>query len=220
MTEQDAAALVVTYLSELGFEVYQEVTFPEGVIADIVAVRGLECWIVEVKTAWSLALLEQCRQHKLWGHGNRIFAAVPISRNQEDHQRLFLDCGFGTILIGCAAPTGTGPKLGKMAPKLTWRPIQTTLKMLHSGYQTSAKAGAPSAAGRWTPFAQTCRFLHQEVLKEPGLSVKDAMSRIKHHYASEASARSSMLSWIEAGRMPGVRAERDGKLFRLFPVAS
>jgi hypothetical protein len=54
-------------------------------------------------------------------------------------------------------------------------------------------------------------------MEHPGCSMKEALDNIETHYASKASARSSMVVWIERGKVPSVRLERDGRRLILKP---
>jgi hypothetical protein len=223
-SEADLAAAVVTWLSENGFDVYQEVTVPGGV-ADIVAVKFREAWIVEVKTSWSLDLLAQCIDRKRCA--NRVYAAVPSMRGGGFGTRaaMALDLGIGTIKIGHGYSNrppyleGFDVSFDTLAPRITRVPMAASLK-LEEGHKTHAKAGAPCAAGRWTPFRSTCESLRRVVEEEPGLMLADAMRRTKHHYHNDATARSSMATWAQAGKVEGVRAEMDGKRIRLYPAVT
>jgi hypothetical protein len=220
-TEQQAAALVVEYLTEAGMDVYQEVDLG-GCVADIVAVRGREIWIVEVKMSWSLDLLEQLVEHQRWCRGHRLFAAVPAGRMHRQRQRLFLRMGFGSISI---RPNeyherwgGQRTQVEEMAPRTTCKPLPRILAVLDDGHKTHAKAGAPGAAGRWTPFRKTCEALADAVKAKPGMTIKEVIDGLKHHYSSDACARSSLLTWAQAGKVPGVHVVHEGKRLTLWPV--
>jgi hypothetical protein len=41
---------------------------------------------------------------------------------------------------------------------------------------------------------------------------------IKHHYSTDATAIGALKKWIEVGKVPGVRLERDGRALRLYPT--
>ena len=218
MTEQEAAALVVAYLEGIGLDVYQEVGI-EGVVADIVALRGPEIWIVEVKTGWSLDLLDQLHEHKRRCRGHRLYAAVPMSRNDWTNQRIFQECGFGTIIIRGENMDHYGPtKCETVAPRTTSKPLPHILKMLHEGHKTHAKAGAIGAGGRWTPFRQTCETLASLVRERPGIFLAEAMRAITHHYSSDACARSSMAVWLMKGKIPGIKLVQEGRYLTLHPA--
>jgi hypothetical protein len=81
-----------------------------------------------------------------------------------------------------------------------------------------AKAGAIGGGGRWTPFRDTCEQLRAVVASAPGITLKEGIAAIRHHYTSMASARGALAARIESGLVPGVRLERDGKAVRLYPV--
>ena len=216
-SEQEAAALVVGYLTSMGLDVYQEVQMT-GVVADIVTLRGPEIWIVEVKMSWSLDLLEQLRFHQAHGHAHRIFAAVPQTRNDHDRQRLFLSCGFGSICIrNSPEEWGKKTQVEVMAPRQTSHPLPATLARLDEGHKTHAKAGAPGAAGRYTPFRKTVDTLARVVRDRPGLTIKEAIVGMDHHYSSDACAKASLLTWAQAGKVPGVYVAQIGKQLTLWP---
>jgi hypothetical protein len=216
-TEQEAAALVVDYLESMGLDIYQEVEM-EGVIADLVALRGPEIWIIEVKMSWSLDLLQQLREHRRRLHAHRLFAAVPQSRNGMDRQRLFLDCGFGSITIRNSPDEWAyKTEVTTMAPRVTSRLIPSIRGLLREEHKTFAKAGAPCAAGRFTPFRKTVDALRRIVEAQPGVSIKNALSQMDHHYSSDACARTSLLHWAHAGKVPGVHVVMEGKRITLWP---
>jgi hypothetical protein len=43
---------------------------------------------------------------------------------------------------------------------------------------------------------------------------------IKHHYGSDNTAISSLAKWIEDGKVPGIRMEREGRALKLYPQES
>lgn len=216
ISEAALAARVVSMLEALDCDVYQEVTLPQsGDVADIVALRGPEVWIVETKTSWSLELLEQCVARRR--HAHRVFAAVPSTR--ADHRHVFAELRIGAILV----PMGAGAAavdayIMEWAPRLaTKRAAYRALReRLHEKHKTSAQAGT-NHGDRYTPYRQTCDALLALVQRQPGVQLTEAIRRITHHYASMQSARGSLAKWVEEGKVPGVQSRvEDGKL-RLFP---
>jgi hypothetical protein len=218
ISEQAVAAAIVAYLEDLGLDVYQEVEI-QGTVADIVAVRAPEIWIVETKTTWSLDLLEQLRVHKHDGHAHRLFAGVPTSRNDWDRQRVFKELGFGSIIY---FPTWDGHhskvETVQMAPRLTSHPLPKVLRVLDAGHKTHAKAGAPCAGGRWTPYRRTCEALERIVNRSPGITLVAAVKEIDHHYSTDGAARSSLAHWVMNGKVPGVSLKIDGRSLTLVPA--
>lgn len=223
MTEQEAAAKVVAYLEESGLDVYQEVALGDRAqIADIVALRGKEVWIVEVKTSWSLDLLDQCYAHERMGRATRVFAAVPDSPAWEDRAWLFRRAGFGAIRIQKDDPEDgwNHTKIEVMAPRMTPRDrasVLRTMKLLEDGHKTHAQAGAPGAKGRWSPFRGTCEALLEAVQKAPGIGLSAAVKGIRHHYNTDSCARSSLATWVKEGKVPGLFYVRQGRALALYP---
>jgi len=221
-SEQSVAAKVVAYLESCGHDVYQEVTLrTQGAVADIVAIAGPEIWIVEVKVSWSLDLLQQCIDRKTFAH--RVFAAVPSCRGWRERAVVAHALGFGTIQIVDLAEHETwaeGTRLvGPMPPRLTSQRLPLRDKLCE-GHKTHAKAGV-QGGNRYTPWRRTCEALVAVARQSPGLTIREAVVAIKNgHYASPASARSSLLQWATSGKIPGLRVDRDGKVFRLYADAA
>jgi hypothetical protein len=207
--EADVAAPVVTYLEGIGCDVYQEVTLPRsGDIADIVATRGGELWVVETKTSWSLDLLEQCMSRRRYAH--RVFAACPLKRGFRDRAALALELKIGSIAVRMDRHDShlNHARGYQQAPLLEGILTSQLRASLSPQHKTRAPAGT-NGGGRYTPFVATCEALRALVQQEPGITLSDAVSKITHHYSSRASAISSLAKWIERGKVPGVVWHRD-----------
>lgn len=209
VSEQQLAKVLVAHLQTLGADVYEEVEVSGGV-ADIVARVGAELWIIEVKASLSWALLAQGRERRRLAH--RVYVAAPYSRNLRDFAGLCEEMGVGLFLIRPGAQWDP-PTVREEVASRRWntRPVDLAAK-LRPEHKTHAKAGAASAAGRWTPFRSTCEALLDVVSRQPGIKLKAAIEGIRHHYRSVSSARSSLATWIREGKVPGVQM-RDGALW-------
>lgn len=217
-TEQQLGEVVVSYLEAIGADVYQEVEVGSGV-ADIVARVRAEIWIVEVKTSLSLALLVQAMERR--EHAHRVFVAAPHTRTMRETSVICEEIGIGLLDVSLAREGVMVPgfRFGEPAVRVVvegrrWnsRPVALA-KRLVPEHKTHAKAGAVGAGGRWTPFRDTCERLARVVTDEPGITLKDAITKISHHYRTGASARSSIAHWLQRGKVPGVRMEPGAKLF-------
>jgi hypothetical protein len=222
VSETAVAARVVSMLVELGCDVYQEVAIPgTNDYADIVALRGPELWIVETKTSWSLDLLEQCVARRR--HAHRVFAAVPDKKGSRERAALFATLSIGSITIPSWhdsparievwPPRLVAPRSGKRRRNF---PAELRAR-LAEGHKTHAPAGSPGGGGRFTPYVQTCEQLRDLVARQPGITLKAAIERITHHYASLQSARGSLAKWIAEGKVPGVHAKSEDRALRLYP---
>lgn len=215
MKETDLAAAVVTYLRDLDWDVHQEVGGAYGSRADIVAVRGALLYVVEVKTTLGLAVLGQAYE---WLHqANYVSVAVPWGRRQSPDRlcaRRILDAwGVGLLLVslngGYDGATTTHVEQDT-PPRLCRRvPFERTSRlrgMLCEGTRTYAAAG--NAEGKfWSAFKQTCDEVRRAVEQAPGLTTKEVVTAIQHHYSSDATARGALLKWLWLGKIPGVRGE-------------
>jgi hypothetical protein len=213
-SEQAVAAVVVAWLEALGADVYQEVECAGGV-ADIVATIRREVWVIEVKTSCSLALLLQAMERRR--EATRVFVAAPYSKGMRLAGDLFRELGVGVleIRIGYEVYPGSfeDPCVTERVPSRRWnRDARRLASRLEPQHKPHAKAGAVGGGGRWTPFRSTCEQLAREVRARPGIDLKLAIDSIKHHYRSNAGARSSLAKWITTGKVPGV-AKRGSQLY-------
>lgn len=200
-SEADIASVVVAWLEALGGDVYQEVEIPGGV-ADIVTLIRAEAWIVEVKTSLSLALLMQARARRELA--SRVYVAAPHSRTLRDFSGVADELGIGVLVVSPSL-YGDDPRVEERVSSRRWNRRPERLRgLLRPGHKTHAKAGAASAAGRWTPFRDTCDQLARLVKANPGVTLKSAIAQIKHHYRTPSSARSSIAHWVARGKVPGV----------------
>lgn len=207
-SEAQLAAVVIHWLEALGADVYQEVEIhTQGHRADIVARIRSEIWIVETKASMSLAVIEQAMDRRR--HAHRVYIAAPLARARAG-RLLCSELGIG--LLEVSADSYDGPMVRQVCASRRWnqRPVALAAR-LQPEHKTHARAGAPTG-GHWSPFRKTIELLAARVAKSPGLSVKDAVNSIEHHYRNNTGARTSLATWIREGKVPGVRIE-DGKLW-------
>lgn len=223
-SEEQFAATVVAWLRDQKWEVYQEVQ-PErdGSRADIVAVQNRILWVVETKLNYSLELLWQAKQ---WlGFAHYVSIAVPYgsarSRGRDMTLTVCKALGVGLLtgrVYGYGIDGGDVAIEERMAPhlerKISAHYLRDFLSDRHKDY-------APAGNARslyYTPFKRTCESVLAAVKKTPGITMKELIASIQTHYASEASARSCLAYWIEAGKVEGVRGEKDKGKWRLYPA--
>jgi hypothetical protein len=122
------------------------------------------------------------------------------------------------------------PKLNRHADTVR---LRASLCEEHKSYLAAGSA----CGGGWSPYKATCVALAALVAQHPGVTLSVAIkgkppsvdlhngivsdgciAGIKHHYRTDATAIASLRMWIAEGKVPGVRADRDGKVIRLYPV--
>jgi hypothetical protein len=213
-SEQELAAVVVAWLQDLRWDVYQEVQIQSyEPIADIVAVneRGLT-WIVETKRSFGFKVLSQADE---WiGSANYVSVAVPMRRGNLSRLEVktlkWLGIGCLYIYSHQDVSEQVQPRLQR---RLKWK--KQIKEYLTEKHKTFASAG--NAAGRrLTPFQNTCDEILREVRWSPGITLKELLSKVSTHYHSTATAKSCILQWGKKGIIRGVRFEKDGKVWRLY----
>jgi len=223
-SEVELARVVVTHFEAMGWDVYQEVPIPGG-IADIVAVLGPRVALIECKLHLSLDLLAQLRRRR--GQAHLLYAATPQPSSKRGYSegRAMAEWVLGQLGVGLLEVRrsyrehGTSwiCKVERDAALLRRAETDKIRSSLRPEHKTYAAAGSPNG-GVWTPFRATCTELASFVAAHPGCSMREAIDGIRHHYVSDVSARSALGGWIERGKVPGVRAELDGRRKRLYPI--
>ena len=200
-SETDIARPMVAYLQGLGWEVHQEVQlYSGGKRADIVALQGRLTYVVECKVSMSWDLLEQAAD---WlGRAHYVSVATPSFR-RGFAERVLTGMGIGVYVVLPNSPEGVHQILG---PRLFRRADDRIRSACCVETKSGEYAEAGSTAGGFfTPFARTTRSIISELTQAGGeLPTRDLVSRIKHHYGGDATARSCLVRWARLGKIKGV----------------
>ena len=202
-SEIDVAKNVIAYLTDLRWEVFQEVTGQQG-RADIVARQGSIVWIIETKTTFGLPVIEQARR---WiPHAHRVSVGTPSYPGNFGQEvcRLF---GVGILSAGRALSDGSGTT-EVLAPKLNRKPWK--IPRLCDEHKTYAEAGT-NGGGYFTPFRRTMRIVEEEVRRHPGITIKALVDRVDHHYSRNSTARQCLAKWLIGGHIPGYGIRQGGR---------
>lgn len=216
-TEAELAAVLVTWLQDQEWEVFQEVAVG-GWIADIVARRGRILWAIETKLSFGVAVVEQAARWRHFAH--YASAAVPHVANRRGRSVLLGYCrleGIGILEIrNPEFESYLQPVNEYRPPRLERRIVARIERHLHDEQKTFAPAG--NAGGqRFSPFKATCKALADHVRRHPGGSMRQAVDAISHHYSTSATAKSALMQWIRRGAVPGVRLDESTKPISLHP---
>ena len=212
MKETELAEVVVNWLQDYKWDVYQEVESSITLcVADIVAIQKHLSWVIECKTTLSLSLIRQA--DNWFGKANYISVAVPyphkIGKDQIFVRRILEKLGIGLLYISNDdVKEEVRPQLNRyIYPK-----PKTYLKEEHKVW---AKAGN-NLNERYTPFQDTCGQILREIRLSPGLTVKELIGKINHHYRTPESAKGSLLKWGQEGLIKGVIVKRDKNNLRFY----
>lgn len=219
-SEADLARRVVAWLENQHWDVYQEVQ-PRRLshTADIVAVQNRIVWVIECKTSFGLSVIAQAHRWSWLAHYVSVAVPAPTRNTGGEYAMAGLIVrGFGIGHLSISEYGDWASVDEQVKPRLA-RTASTDyiLESLTPEHKTFAEAGN-NKSQRWSPFQQTCRSVRQAVELRPGISMKDLIGTVETHYHSTSTARSCLKHWIEAGKVAGVRMERDGRFLRLYPV--
>lgn len=214
MNEQQLSTYLVEWLKRDGWDVYQEVESVGG-IADIVALKNNILWTIECKNSLTLAVLEQSLNWLNKSHFVSVY--VPQKKKVKGYRAaltLLVDNGIGLIkysnmLISPGIHVELKPKLNRKISK-------SLFNSLHEEQKSFAPAGN-SKGSRWTPFKQTCINLYSEVKTNPGLTLKEYIDTIKHHYRSDPTAISCISGYIKSGVIQNIDIVNENGKLKLYP---
>ena len=212
-SETEIAEIIIPYLKQMGWEIYQEVQIHHsGNIADIVAIQGKLVWVLECKRSLSLDVMAQAYEWRQFAH--YISIVVP-TKKRWNTQRL-LENILDYLGIGCYM-VGKPDRISEFVPIKLHRKAMShyIIQCLTEQHKTWAKAGNANGS-RYTPFQHTKDNLICEVRKHPGITIKQLIKNIDHHYSNEASAKGSILHWIHTGIIKGVYLKRDGRQYKVY----
>lgn len=197
--ETDLAKLLIKSFDGSDYEVYQEVTTPNG-SADIVLKYSF-LWAIEIKLGMNLTVLAQARCNQRYFHYSSICIKAQRGKTFDFGVKICKEWGIGVFVL-----FGNGNLREYLRPKMQRKALTKTI-ILHERMKTYAEAGN-SNGDRWTPFDQTVDDLKRYVRQNPGCRLKVALQEIDHHYHTLSSATSSIRQWINTGVIKGLELKQ------------
>lgn len=204
LSEVEVARPVVAHFAALGETFPEVVCWQAGDRADLVVRRADNSLdVVEVKVSPNMKLVRQVRCWAASAH--RVWAAYQAPRRgavSERWSERFRAVGVGVIHVHGASVTVRVPAQERVPSGYMADKLAGALSPLHRDYAEAGNAESQYL----TAFKVTCDNLRDAIKARPGLTMKEAVAAISHHYSSDKSARSSLLAWIRAGKVGGVEA--------------
>jgi hypothetical protein len=212
--ETELGALVVAWLKEQHWDVYQEVMFGHyGGVADIVAVRNGIMWIIECKLSYCFTVLEQASR---WPAHYRSIA-VPFSRTPRDY-RVAKDYYLVGVLEVDPVSDYRGGVYERIQPKLfvhNHKQVKKYLALLTELHKTYAMAGS-DRGDHLTPYKQTMIDVRRYVESHPGCTIKNLFEEYgSMHYSSAASFKGNIIKAL-AQFEPWCKIDTSTVPYRLF----
>jgi len=212
MSEAKIAAQLIGYLTDQGWDLYQEVEI-DGRRADIIAIMRPKVWIIEVKLHYGLKVLEQAM---FWrGLCHYVSVAIPRPNRWRILQsnlisRVHAMTGIGLLNIGSYGVDELYSSALNRKADISW------VKRLCPEHKTYAKAGT-NDGGYFTAFAATKKEFTAFVHCHPGLTMKEIIDHLgRLHYANMTCAKTALAHWIIVGHLPGVARRQEGNKVRYY----
>ena len=218
-TEVALARPAVAWLNDTGWQVYQEVeTQRGGHVADIMATKNGQVWVLECKKSLGLAVMAQARYWQSYAH--YVSVVVPGEKCPSKERILAIELlhhlGIGLIVVKynwSGIPCVYENILAVLNPKATGKAI---LRNLNEAQKTWAEAGNAEHK-RWTPFQDTSAKIKEYVEKHPGCTIDQLVTTVPTHYTRQATAKMCIAKYVRTGVIKGVRGEQVNGIWHLYP---
>lgn len=201
ISEAELAKQFIQFFSG-GYDVYPEV--PAQGIIDIVAVRHPVVIAIECKMQFGFDVLEQAVKNKQFAHYSYIAIPKPKKGLSKLKESVCKHCGVGVLTYSVDEPKGKRKKQSQVVQQLgeddqlagrikeVVRP-QLNRKINRPALQPWMKQSiAGSQHQRMTAFKNTVAEIEKLLATKEAIKVDTALRRIKHHYGSLSSAKSSL----------------------------
>lgn len=229
-TEAEMASLIVEWLKEQKWEVYQEVSPGRySARADIVAVMSAVVWVIETKLSLSMNLVSQGMSWIKYAH--YVSIGVPVCRSGGGYHHKAIAYLLKNLGIGCIAVEPLenfsnyrgeirdfgGPDIvipARLNRKASTKRWTDWLCEEHKNY---AKAG--TSGQYFTTFKGTCKKMELFVKEHPGSTMKEIIDGVNHHWANTQTAKTCTASYIRQGLI-NIEGRRDGRTTKYYAEAA
>ena len=188
MRETELAAELIPWLRDQHYEIYPEFSHGAGSI-DILAIREPISWAIEVKTTFSLNVLEQATKNLTLYRS--VFVPYSNSRGRKIYEIAKLVYKVGVIEYN----NRTYNIHERVKPPLMrehyryYKKMIANLTDLHKVY---AIAGSKNT-DRLTPYRMTMMDVKRFIRANPGCTISDIQKHLeKRHYSSNQSFKQSV----------------------------
>lgn len=213
MKETEIGEVIVAWLLESHWDVYQEVQFSRlGGVADIVAVRHGIIWIIETKVSYTMDVLQQASR---WmAHYRSVGVPQCLDRFGRDYGVAERYYRVGVLEVS------PGKKVDEKvdAPVITnnhkW--AKRLMENLTEDHKTFAKAGSP-AGSHLTPYKSTMMAIRKVVENNPGCTIKFLYEQLgSMHYSSKESFKGSVSKCLLSFEKVWCRVDVRGREYKLY----
>jgi hypothetical protein len=190
-SESELALPIVNWLKLEGWEVYKEVKPKRlSAVADIVAVKNNQIWIIETKLNYGSRVIEQAYDWRQYA--DFISIAVPRTHEKNVVFDFFVqEKGIGVFWVSHVFDGNFYVHLHK-TPKIKENILREVITESLRDEQKDSVAGA-AGGGYSTDYKVTISKI-KKILEEKGpLSIQNIVDSIEHHYKSRESAIQTLM---------------------------
>jgi hypothetical protein len=216
-SEGDYADVLMGWLKSRGWDCYPEVQLTYGGSRiDIVAVMGPVCWAIEVKTSLNLDVM--CQAHEHFCAVARS-VAVPWSKGRPNVQPILDALQIGMITIRLHP---YHDKEWEVSEEVKPPIIRSNFKMqkvyLRPYLCDEHKKYKPGTQHEYyTPYRGTIDRVVDFVKHHQGCTIKELVAEVNHHYASDTTARASLLKALQFWEWDkGIKVNTEVKPYRIY----
>lgn len=179
-TETELAESVVLWLKRDGWEVYKEVKLlKQDIVADIVALKNNNVWIIESKLIYGSKVLEQAFRWKNYSD----FVSIAVQQTPENIVLDFFlkEKGIGRFWV---IPSENGNYVHlNQSPKVNIPHLKNDIILSLREEQKSSIAGS-LAGSVVTPYKITINQIKKFLTIKNSASIDEIVDNINHHYSS------------------------------------
>ncbi len=217
LSETDLARYIVEYLEQEGWDCYPEAQMKYGGgRADIACTKQGILWIVEVKTSLSIRLLDQANDWLRTKGVNRVSIAFPTRGVPGVVTDLCDLKGIGILTVPKSNYNLTRRIMEQKAPTALptsdWK-VKGMIESLHPDMK-NYKPG--TCNGYSTPYNRTMKAVDEYLIVHPDSTLKEIVTSVQHHYASNRTAQVCILKGALRGGKERVRAKKEGNKWLLY----
>lgn len=233
-SESELGPPIESWLVERGWDIFHEVRLhPKGgTVCDMVGIKGEQTLALELKRTLTFDVIAQALHWRSRAH--LIVIVVPeVGVDKYGKKKRWRDSEGRNLAADVIRWKGLGlfevnRRTEPYLPDVRFEvkrtvnplpyPVMSDLRaQLRPEHKEKAKAGS-ATGGYWTAFKDTCKKLHEAVVKEPGIALSALIEKVPHHYKNNKSARTNLADLLEQKAVPGLRLERDGKRLIVWPA--
>lgn len=207
--ETEIAAVIVEWLQSQDWEVFQEVQpYQYSSVADIVAIKNEQVWVIETKTSFNLQVIAQAESWDVHLRSVGIPEVYRQSLGRDFAEKVCRNYGIGILAV--SVPIHEVIAYQNPVLRKGYKRHADAIKNFVTEHHKNSKAGSTSG-NHLTPYKLSMMKIRKFVEDNPGCTLNDIIDNLGNlHYSSEHSAKNAIRtalfkweSWCESRLVSG-----------------